>query len=103
MQPLPDNYFNAYRSLEIDREMRKACWSPSFIATAGHSPSPHRIIPSLSMLSTASRRIAANKIVILTGAGGEFMPGIDLRLSKMSPIPAFGARFMTKAFRLWRT
>jgi enoyl-CoA hydratase/carnithine racemase len=29
------------------------------------------------MLSTASRRIAPNKIVILTGAGGEFIPGID--------------------------
>src|SRR5216683_3863191 len=57
--------------------MPKACWSPSFIPTAGHSPLRRRITPSSSMLSTASRRIARTRSVILTGASGEFIPDID--------------------------
>src|SRR5580700_4427326 len=45
----------------------------------------------------------ANKIVILTGAGGDFITDVIGHLGATLGILAFGARFTTKVFRFWKT
>ena len=45
----------------------------------------------------------ANKIVILTGAGGSSLLMSIGPLLGMLPIQAFGAKFTMKAFRFWKT
>src|SRR6201993_5019759 len=42
-----------------------------------HSPSKHKITPSLLMRFIGLQQDRANKIVILKGAGGDFIPSID--------------------------
>ena len=55
------------------------------------------------MPSTGLRKIERDKIVILTGAGGDFIADVRVvPLSAMSPILAFGAKFTTRAFRFWK-
>ena len=45
----------------------------------------------------------ANKIVIPTGAGGDFITGVEWSLLGNVATPAFGARFTTRACRAWKT
>jgi enoyl-CoA hydratase/carnithine racemase len=76
MQTRPDNYFNAYRCLRLTRDARGVLvvqfhtdGGPFTFTAQDHTE-----------LVEAFYRIAqdrANKIVILTGARGEFIPGID--------------------------
>src|SRR5438034_1462090 len=81
MQTLKDNYFTAYRSLKLTRDAQGVLivqfhtGGGPFVFTA----------PDHTEFVDAFYRIAqdrANKIVILTGAGGEFIPSIDF--------PSFG-------------
>jgi enoyl-CoA hydratase/carnithine racemase len=76
MQTLRDDYLNAYRSLKLTRD------ADGVLVAQFHSNSgPFTFTaPDHTELVDAFYRIAqdrANKIVILTGAGGDFIPGID--------------------------
>jgi enoyl-CoA hydratase/carnithine racemase len=76
MQTLQSQYFTAYRSLKLTRDA-KGVLLAEFHSNGGpftFTAQDH------SELVDAFYRIAqdrSNKIVILTGAGGEFIPGID--------------------------
>ena len=76
MQTLPDNYFNAYRSLKLTRD------AEGVLVAQFHTDGGRFTFKAQdhTEFADAFYRIAqdrANKIVILTGAGGEFIPGID--------------------------
>ena len=75
MQPLRDKYFDAYRSLKLTRD------DGILIAQFHTDDGPIKFTAQdHTDFVDAFYRIAqdrANKIVILTGAGGEFIPGID--------------------------
>ena len=76
MQALRDDYFNAYRSLRLTRDAEGV-----LIAQFHTDDGPLTFTAQdHTEFVDAFYRIArdrANKIVILTGAGGEFIPGID--------------------------
>jgi enoyl-CoA hydratase/carnithine racemase len=76
MTTLQSDYFGAYRSLKLTRDA-----SDVLIAEFHTSGGPFRFTAQdHTELVDAFYRIAqdrANKIVILTGAAGEFIPGID--------------------------
>src|SRR5438105_13530948 len=79
MQTLQRDYFAAYRSLKLTRDAN------GVLVVEFHSNGGPVIFTAQdhTELVDASYRIAqdrANKIVILTGAGGEFIPGIDFPL-----------------------
>ena len=101
MQALRDDYLNAYRSLKLARDAEGV-----LVAQFHTNGGPFTFTaPDHTEFVDAFYRIAqdrANKIVILTGAGGEFIPAIDFASSAMLPIPTFGARFMMRVFRLSR-
>jgi len=95
---LQDDYFAAYRSLKLTRD------ADGVLVVEFHTKGgPFRFTAQdHTEFVDAFYRIAQdreNKIVILTGAGGEFIPEIDFSSFATSPILAFGARFTTKAFR----
>jgi enoyl-CoA hydratase/carnithine racemase len=76
MNALQANYFNDYRSLKLSRD------ADGVLIAEFHSNGGPFIFtaPDHTELVDAFYRIAqdrANKIVIFTGAGGEFIPGID--------------------------
>src|SRR5947208_14388946 len=76
MQTLRDNYFNAYRCLSLTRDER------GVLVVQFHTDGVPFIFTAQDHTEfvDAFYRIAqdrANKIVILTGAGGEFIPNID--------------------------
>src|SRR6266853_1328639 len=76
MQTLRDNYFNAYRCLSLARDAR------GVLVVQFHTDSGPFIFTAQDHTEfvDAFYRIAqdrGNKIVILTGTGGEFIPGID--------------------------
>src|SRR6202047_1201844 len=76
MQTLRDNYFNAYRCLSLTRDAR------GVLVVQFHTDGEPLIFTAQDHTEfvDAFYRIAqdrANKIVILTGTGGEFIPGID--------------------------
>src|ERR1700726_832087 len=76
MQMLRDNYFSAYRCLSLTRDAR------GVLVVQFHTGGGPFIFTAQDHTEfvDAFYRIAqdrANKIVILTGAGGEFIPGID--------------------------
>src|SRR5258705_7711140 len=78
MQTLQANYFGAYRSLRLTRG------SNGVLVAEFHSNGGPFIFTAQDHtdLVDAFYRIAqdrANTIVILTGAGGEFIPGIDFQ------------------------
>ena len=102
MQTLPDNYFNAYRSLKLTRDAEGV-----LVAQFHTDGGPFTFTAQdHTEFADAFYRIAqdrANKIVILTGAGGEFIPGIDFASFGNVADPGVGAKFMMRAFRLWRT
>jgi enoyl-CoA hydratase/carnithine racemase len=76
MQTLQADYFAAYRSLKLTRDAN------GVLVVEFHSNGGPFIFTAHdhTEIVDAFYRIAqdrANKIVILTGAGGEFIPGID--------------------------
>src|SRR5882724_579112 len=76
MQTLGDNYFSAYRCLSLTRDAR------GVLVVQFHTGAGPLIFTAQDHTEfvDAFYRIAqdrANKIVILTGAGGEFIPEID--------------------------
>ena len=98
MQRLQHDYLAAYRSLKLTRD------SEGVLVAEFHSNDGPFTFTAQDHTEfvDAFYRIAqdrANKIVILTRAGGEFTPDFDFRFSATSPIRAFGARFTTRAFR----
>jgi enoyl-CoA hydratase/carnithine racemase len=101
MQRLQHDYLAAYRSLKLTRDSERV-----LVAEFHSNDGPFTFTAQdHTEFVDAFYRIAqdrSNKSVILTGAGGEFTPDIDFRLSATSPIRAFGARFTKRAFRLWR-
>jgi enoyl-CoA hydratase/carnithine racemase len=76
MNTLQANYFNAYRSLRLTRDTNGL-----LVAEFHSNGGPFTFTAQdHTELVDAFYRIAqdrANKVVILTGAGGEFIPGID--------------------------
>ena len=91
------DYLAAYRSLKLTRN------AGGVLVVEFHSQGGPFTFTAQdhSEFVDAFYRIAqdrANKIVILTGAGGEFIPESIFHPSATSPILAFGARFTTKAF-----
>jgi enoyl-CoA hydratase/carnithine racemase len=76
MQTLRDNYLNAYRSLKLIRDAEGV-----LVAQFHTNGGPFTFTAQdHTEFVDAFFRIAqdrANKIVILTGAGGDFIPGID--------------------------
>src|SRR5438093_12722260 len=81
MQATPDNYLAAYRSLKLTRD------AEGVLVAQFHTNGGPFIFTAQdhTQFVDAFYRIAqdrANKIVILTGAGGEFIPSIDF--------PSFG-------------
>jgi enoyl-CoA hydratase/carnithine racemase len=76
MKALNDNYFDAYRSLKLTRDAAGV-----LIAEFHSQGGPFTFTAQdHTEFVDAFYRIAqdrANKIVILTGAGGQFIPGID--------------------------
>ena len=102
MKRLQDDYFAAYRSLRLTRDA-KGVLVAEFHTNGG--PFTFTAQDHTEFVD-AFYRIAqdrANKIVILTGAGGDFIPNIDFSSLATSPIRPFGARSTTTAGRLWRT
>ena len=101
MPRLQDDYFSACRSLRLTRD------SEGVLVAEFHSNGGPFTLTAQdhTELVDAFYRIAqdrANKIVILTGAAGDFIPSIDFHRLATSPIRPFGARSTTKACRLWR-
>ncbi|MGA8439460.1 MAG: hypothetical protein WB762_23970 [Candidatus Sulfotelmatobacter sp.] len=98
MQTFQTDYLSAYHNLKLTRD-DKGVLIAEFHSNGGPfvmSAQAH------TEFVDAFYRIAqdrANKIVILTGAGGELLLMSSGPLSATSPIPGFGARFTTKAFR----
>ncbi len=99
--PLQNNYLLEYHNLKLTRDDKGVMVAEfhtnggPFIMTA----------QSHTEFVDAFYRIAqdrANKIVILTGAGGEFITDVAWSSFGDALIPACGAKFMTKAFRFWR-
>ena len=76
MQTLRDDYFNAYRSLKLTRDAEGVLVA-QFHTNGGpltFTAQDHTEFVDAFYRISQDR---ANKIVILTGAGGEFIPGID--------------------------
>src|ERR1700742_3313179 len=76
MQVLRDNYFDAYRCLKLTRDA-EGVLVPQF--HTGGGPFTFAAQDHTDLVD-AFYRIAqdrSNKIVILTGAGGDFIPDID--------------------------
>jgi enoyl-CoA hydratase/carnithine racemase len=99
---LHQNHFGAYRGLKLTRE-DNGVLVVEFNSSGG--PCTFSALHHTEVVD-AFHRIAqdrANKIVILTGAGGDFIIGVDWSSFGDSQIRAFGARFTTKAPRFWKT
>ena len=102
MQTHQADYFSAYRNVKLTRDAN------GVLAAQLHTNDGPCIMTAQTHTEfvDAFYRISqdrANKIVILTGAGGEFITMSIGHLSATPPIPASGARFTTKAFRSWKT
>ena len=94
-------YFTAYRSLRLTRDVLGV-----LVAEFHSNGGPLTFTaPDHTDFVEAFYRISQdreNKIVILTGAGGEFIPAIDFLHSAMLATPVCGARFTTKELRSLR-
>src|SRR6202051_2813760 len=76
MQPIVDNYFTAYRSLKLTRD-EDGVLVVQFHSNGGpltFTAEAHTEVVDAFYRISQDR---ANKIVILTGAGGDFMIGVD--------------------------
>src|ERR1700731_2809345 len=102
MQTLRDNYLTAYRNLKLTRDAEGVLVvqfhnndGPLTFTAQAHT----EVVDAFYRIS----QDRANKIVILTGAGGDFMIGVDWSSFQNVSDPGVGARSMTKAFRFWKT
>ena len=99
---LQNDYLAAYRSLKLTRDAEGV-----LVAEFHTNGGPFTFTAQdHTEFVDAFYRIAqdrGNKIVILTEQAASSFPVSIFRLSATLPIPAFGARFTMKAFRLWRT
>ena len=102
MQTLRDNYLTAYRNLKLTRDAEGVLVvqfhnneGPLTFTAEAHT----EVVDAFYRIS----QDRANKIVIVTGAGGTSLSVWIGRLSPTFPIPAYGAKSMTKAFRSWKT
>lgn len=98
MPTLQSDYFTAYDNLKLTRDDK------GVLVAEFHSNGRPFIMTAQAQTDfvDAFYRIAqdrANKIVILTGAGGEFITDVDWSSSAMLPFLASGVKFTTK-FRL---
>ena len=76
MQTFPDNYFNAYRNVKLTRDADGVLVA-EFHSNGGpltFTAQAHTEVVDAFYRISQDR---ANKIVILTGAGGDFMLGVD--------------------------
>jgi enoyl-CoA hydratase/carnithine racemase len=76
MQTFPDNYFNAYRNVKLTRDADGVLVA-EFHSNGGpltFTAQAHTEVVDAFYRISQDR---ANKIVILTGAGGDFMTGVD--------------------------
>ena len=96
------DYFNAYHNLKLTRDDKGVLVAevhtnggPCVMTAQSHT----EFVDGFYRIS----QDRANKIVILTGAGGEFITDVDWPPSATPPIPAFGAKFTMKVFRFWKT
>jgi len=95
------DYLRAYHNLKLTRD-GKGVLVAEFHSNGGPfimSAQAHTELVEAFYRISQDRE---NKIVILTGAGGSSLLMSSGPPSAMSPIPAFGARFTTKAFRCWK-
>ena len=76
MQTLQDNYLDAYRSLKLTRDVRGVLVA-QFHTNGGPFTFTARDHTDFVDAFYHIAQDRANKIVILTGAGGDFIPGID--------------------------
>jgi enoyl-CoA hydratase/carnithine racemase len=99
---LQDDYFAAYRNLKLTRDANGV-----LVAEFHSNGGPFMMTAqSHTEFVDAFYRIGqdrGNKIVILTGAGGQFITDVDWSSFGESPIHAFGARFTTRVCRFWKT
>ena len=93
MQTIRDDYFNAYRNLKLTRDAEGVLVAqfhsdggPLTFTAQAHT----EVVDAFYRIS----QDRANKIVILTGAGGDFMIGVDwsvfrkrLRSRRVEPDP----------------
>lgn len=98
MQPFQNDYFAVYRSLKLARDANGVLvvefhsnGGPFIFTAQDHT----EFVDAFYQVS----QDRANKIVILTGAGGEFIPEIDFSSFGNVADAAVWARFTTKAFR----
>src|SRR5580700_139298 len=101
MQEKQPAYFTAYRSIKLTRDTEGVLVG-EFHSNGGpltFTASDHTDFVECFYRISQDRE---NKIVILTGAGGEFIPGIDFFPLAMLPIPQSGVRLTTKGFRSWK-
>jgi enoyl-CoA hydratase/carnithine racemase len=102
MQTAQSDYFSAYRQLKLTRDAKGVLvvefhsnGGPCIMNAQGHTE-----------FVDAFYRIGqdrANKIVILTGAGGDFIIDVDWSSFGEALIQKSGARFTTRVFRFWKT
>jgi enoyl-CoA hydratase/carnithine racemase len=102
MQTFRDDYFNAYKNVKLTRDTEGVLvvqfhndGGPLTFTAEAHT----EVVDAFYRIS----QDRANKIVILTGTGGDFMIGVDWSSFKTYRIPKCGARPMTKAFKFWKT
>lgn len=86
MQTLQADYFAVYRSLKLTGDARGVLVVE--IHNNGeplifHAPDPTQFVNAFYRIAHAR----ANKIVILTGAGGDFIPAIDFSLLRQRRHP----------------
>src|SRR5579872_3226124 len=91
MQTFPDNYFNAYRNLKLTRDANGVLVAefhsdggPLTFTAQAHT----EVVDAFYRIS----QDRANKIVILTGAGGDFMVGVDWQSFKNVSDPGVWSR-----------
>src|SRR5580658_8406006 len=102
MQTFQADYFAAYHNLKLTRDDK------GVLVAEFHSNGGPFIMtaPSHTEFVDAFYRIGqdrGNKIVILTGAGGQFITDVDWSSFGDVEDHSFGARFTTRVFRFWKT
>jgi enoyl-CoA hydratase/carnithine racemase len=101
MQGKQPAYFTAYRSIKLNRDTQGVLIA-EFHSNGGpltFTASDHTDFVEAFYRISQDRE---NKIVILTGAGGEFIPGIDFSSFGNVADPGVWSQVLTKGFRSWK-
>ena len=101
MQTTQPAYFTDYRSLRLTRDA-EVVLVVEFHSNGGPLTFTGQDHTDFVEVFYRIAQDRANKIVILTGKGGEFIPGSTFRRSAMSPTRMSGARCTTRVFRFSR-